>query len=471
MRRAVSYALIIASLIGYTYFAWKFPLLPAYSQIPLSDVASFAPSLREAFVYATIITGLFLLLWALVREIRRGRLTLKWWHAAGVTALFATPLLFTYPINANDVFRYFQQGRMTIHYGENPLDTRLNTFPDDPYLPLAGEWAGETSPYGPVWEIVDAAVYLIGFGGLFNSLILFKLAGLLLHLACGWLIWLLLAAALPRMRLARTVLWLWNPALLLLFVVDAHNDVLMLFWLLLGYWLMLRGRLTVGMIVMVLAPLTKLIAVLALPFFFIKAWLQLDWSGRARFVAGSVIGALIVSVLAFLPFGSPLPLLERLLRESGNGGGFSMPAVVILAGRAFYLDPPAQLILILFQVAFVVMSLVLVVMALRGRSALRGSADIFASYLLTAFKFRIWYPSWLVPWVILDMSSRRRLNAVMAFLLTSQLSVVIYGHMRNLVFGNEPGPVHFIGVPFVFGIPLLVLLIPTRQGQEELTDD
>lgn len=469
MTRFGGWLLLAVSFAGYVALAILFPLTPAYAQLPLTDLRGFLPDMQGGVAYALLLIALFLLLWLAAFWLSRGRLRLAWWHAAIVTALFAAPLLATYPINANDLFRYFIRGRITVEYQTNALTARPTDFPDDPYVPFAGEWAGETTPYGPVWELLAALVYRVTGGSMLWGLVGFKLVGLTAHIACGWVIWRLLAAADSRTRMARTVLWLWNPALLLMFVVDAHNDVLMLLWLLAGYALQQRGRPVAGMTVMVLAVLTKLIALLALPYFFVALLLAApDQRERWRIGLGSVGGGVLVTLLAFAPFGSPVPLIERLMRESSAGGGFSPPAAVILAGRTLFFDPPVDVTVRLFQGIFVVVLGWLLFLAWRGRSPLRGSADSFAAYLVTAFKFRIWYPTWLAPWVILDLTSTRRLNAVMLFLLTSQLSVIVYGHMRFLLFDGEPEMAHFVAVPLVFGVPLLALLWPLRLPRRRL---
>jgi hypothetical protein len=91
--------------------------------------------------------------------------------------------------------------------------------------------------------------------------------------------------------------------------------------------------------------------------------------------------------------------------------------------------------------------------------------------MLLSSKFRIWYASWIFPWLLLDVPSEDkaynwptaafRLRAGVWFLLTSQLSVLIYGQARIPLFGGEHLWTHLIGVPFTFGLPLLLAAIPT----------
>ena len=149
--------------------------------------------------------------------------------------LLALPLLFAYPINATDVYRYVIRGRVASAYGQSPFVAPPAEFIGDPFMPLAGEWAGETSPYGPLWEVVAAGVTAVSGDNLLLGVVLFKLLALACFLAGGALIW---AAAGERPgRVAAALLWAWNPALLLTFALNGHNDALMMGLVVFALWL------------------------------------------------------------------------------------------------------------------------------------------------------------------------------------------------------------------------------------------
>ena len=378
-----------------------------------------------------------------------------------VAVLFGLPLISTYPINANDLFRYMIRGRVSSVYGANPFATPPNAFPEDPFLSLAGEWVSETSPYGPIWEIAAGAITKLSREGLYLNLIMFKGFGLFTHLAVAFMIWRLLDDLADSERIARTLLWAWNPALLLTFVVDAHNDGLMLLWFLLGIWLARRDQHILGFILMFMAPLTKPIALLPMPFFFLMFWRAMPSSkAKTRFVLLSAVGLALMVWVAFLPFGSPIYLVERLLREASGGGGFSLQALFILMAQHYQYRLPMRQLNQTALIGFGLAALWLFWTAWRGRHPFRGAADIFYVYVLQAMSFRIWYTVWSFPWLILDTdegeSTDSRLLFGMSLLLTSQLSVIIYGHLRVYYFQDEFLKPHLIGVPFTFGVPLLL---------------
>lgn len=471
--------LVLASLVCYLGLAFWFPLGARFNHAPVADIRSFAPSLAAGLGYAAVLCllyGLYLLAW---RGVTAGRARLGLWPILGVAAVLGLPLLFTFPVNANDIYRYWIRGRITVVQGQSPYALAPADFPDDPYLPLAGEWKGETSPYGPIWEGVAAGVTALLPDNLWLALLSFKGLGLLVHLAVGGVIWLNLAGMGMAERAGRTLLWAWNPALLLTFVMDGHNDGLMILWLLLGYWLMWeRNRPVLGLMVMALAPLTKPIGLLPLPFFAIAVWQALpDWRRQVRFVLLGANACLGLALLAFLPFGSALELGGRLWREAAEGASFSIGALLILLVRQFGWNLELAPVANLATGLFILVAVGLMWLTWRGRLAVRGAADIFFAYVWQALNFRIWYATWPFAWLLFEKDKGTptrpgrqgdkgtntvylspRLAAGLWFLLTSQLSVIVYGQVRVYWLGGNQLLAHALGVPFTFLLPVLLAL-------------
>ncbi len=462
--------------IGYLFFAYTFPLLPNFDIAPTVDGRFFEPSVWGGVKYVLILCWLFGFYALAQKQVRQLTVPPKLWQLAMVTAVFAIPLLLTYPLNANDIYRYFIRGRISTVYGENSFTTGPADFPDDPYLPYAGEWAEETTPYGPVWEMaawgITATLTRSSVNAsphnLLASLISFKAFALLLHIAIGWLI--------ARSRTVKSpalafLLWAWNPALLLIFVMDGHNDALMIFWLVLGYFVMQRGKPTVGFIIMMLAPLTKIIGLLPLPFFFISILLAMETNRhRLRFLLTSSVAGLGLILITFLPFGSPLDLLWRLLREASNGAGFSPMTLFVMLARAGGWPLSLTVLSKAGLIALTLAALWLLWWGINGRSPLRGAADVLWAYLAQALNFRLWYAAWPFPFLVLGMddgkNGRLRLHFGLWFLFTSQLSVFIYGHFRAYLLGGDQLWAHIIGVSFTFGLPFVATYL--QDGKETI---
>jgi hypothetical protein len=462
-RNVALWLLMGASLVGYVAISLWFPLQPYHNISPSPDLRYFAPSLPAGLAYGLLIILLFGLYGLAYRQVRSRPQPPTLAAIVATAGLLSLPLLFAFPINATDVYRYFIRGRITSVHHQDPFSVAAAELTGEPYLPLAGEWAGETSPYGPVWELTAAAVTAIVPDNLYAALLIFKGLATSAHLLVAVLIWRSLAGQTPRIKAAMTLLWAYNPALLLIFALNGHNDGLMIVWLLLGWWLMTRGRLQAGMLVMLLAPLTKPIGLLPLPYFFVFGWRQLPRTNdRIRYLLLTALAGLALAWLAFLPFGDPLSLAQRLVSETGSGGGFSPLAMLILVARGLGTHPSIDVSVRLATALFAAFALWLLWQTWRGRHALRAAADILAGYIFQAFRFRICYASWPFPWLVLDygrLAARNatafgRLVAGLFFLMNSQLSVVIYGQIRTELLNGSQLAAHLIGIPFTFLLPI-----------------
>ncbi|MCP5094894.1 MAG: DUF2029 domain-containing protein [Chloroflexi bacterium] len=448
-------------LTGIVLMRIWFPLSPHFDHLPQFDIRSFSPSLLAGLGYGLLLLILFATLGVAFQQSQQLSSPLRFHFILITTFLFGLILLNTYPINATDIYRYVIRGRVSSIHGQNQYEVPPNRFANDPFASFAGEWAGETSPYGPVWELVATAVTARTKDNLLAGLVTFKVIGLLAHLGSTALIWQLLSKRGANHRAGLTLLWAWNPALLLTFIVNAHNDSLMIFWMLLGYWLGQRPFKIVGTLLFMVAALTKPIALLAVPLYFVAAWRSYSsFSQRFRFAITVGVGSLLLIWLAFLPFGSPLDLFFRLVRESTDGGGFSIPALLLLLNHELGGSLPGRELLIAGQLLFGICALWLFWRTWNGRSPLHGITDIFAAYVLQALKFRLWYATWLFPWALIEGEANGRLSqrtkTTLYFLITTQFSALIYGHLRIYVLAGNYLWAHLIGVPFTFALPLLL---------------
>ena len=480
--------LTIFSLIGYLILVVWMPIWLWFDRLPLPDIRTFTPSPVTAVLYAIWLCGMFWVYWLVFRAVRSGKSSFSLPAILLTTTLFAIFLWQTVPFNATDVYRYVIRGRIQSVYGESPFATPPNQFPDDAFADFAGEWADATSPYGPVWELTAGLTTRLSGENLLAGLLMFKGMAVFTFLLNTVLIWLLLAESKTAVRSAYTLLWAWNPALLLIFIADGHNDGLMIMWLLLGLLVSRRGHPTAGFLLMLLAPLTKPIGVLALPFFFLAAVRTMpNWKMRGKFVLFTTLGAVLLIALTFLPFGSPLDLVTRLTREIAAVPGFSL-AVMLMFSTTLVGQPVSLTLLSAIGAVFTVTAVLLGIWLLwrtwQGRSPERSIADIFGVYILQALSFRIWYAVWPFPWLLLDDAWRDartelsqsacaepgrsacfsyRLRVGLWFLLTSQLSVLIYGHLRIYALGGSQAVAHLIGVPFTFGLPFLLALRTPKE--------
>lgn len=211
------------------------------------------------------------------------------WLVLGVAAILGLTLVLSPSLPSDDIFSYILYGRISAVHHANPLITTPAAFTSDPFLPLVF-WRNTRSVYGPVWLLLSDGLSLLAQalgGSLAVYVALFKLLGLLAHLANALLIWRILGRLAPRRQLSGTLFYAWNPLCLLEFCASGHNDAVMLTLLLLGVYCLLRGSLAwevAALVAFGLSVATKYAPLILLPSLFVAVafWLAARLALRRR---------------------------------------------------------------------------------------------------------------------------------------------------------------------------------------------
>jgi hypothetical protein len=159
------------------------------------------------------------------------------WVIAAIVAVHGIFLLAP-PLALTDVFNYINYARMEVVHHLNPYTTIPILEPhNDPSFALSN-WHQLLSPYGPLFTLMTFAAVPLGVAAAFwaikGALAVASLGMILLVWKC--------ARLLGRDPVAAIVLVGLNPIVLVWGLGGDHNDFLMMFFALLGFYLLLRGR-------------------------------------------------------------------------------------------------------------------------------------------------------------------------------------------------------------------------------------
>jgi hypothetical protein len=411
-------------------------LLPSPTQVEPLGAALRAAGPGGVAVYVAVVGGLFglyLVAWRSVRHTAAtpGRLAviIGWAAILGVLNLVMQPAM------SSDIFDYAFRGRQYAVHGLNPLVHPPAATPHDPWLRHLF-WPELPSPYGPLWLAVEIAGWWLGRGDLVATIAALKLIGLTSYLTALIAVWRILALTAPAQVLAGVVLLGWNPLVVVEWVGNGHNDVLMVALVLLGWWALARGRWLLMSLALTAAVLVKAIAVLAVPLVII--WAVRRWqAGQVRLrtlAAGGALGAaLAVGAYAWL-WAGPETLLHVVRVNQALGIANSLPyAVIRLSSRfavvdATYLAPTVRLAgYLLFVVCY----------ALIAARLWRAPATLPRAWFDASFAFLLvgtaWFWPWYVTWLLAAgslVTDRRRQRAAIAY---SVAAALLYGPL--LFFG------------------------------------
>jgi hypothetical protein len=142
------------------------------------------------------------------------------------------------PLSLTDVFNYLNYGRMGVVHGLNPYTTIPQLEPHTDPTFLISNWHHLLSPYGPLFTLFTYALAPLGVAASFWVLKAVLLAAALGTLRLVWRC----AEMLGRRPLVPTLFVGANPLVLLWGLGGDHNDFLLVFFMMLGIYLLLRAR-------------------------------------------------------------------------------------------------------------------------------------------------------------------------------------------------------------------------------------
>ena len=159
----------------------------------------------------------------------------------GVALIFSLTLLFQPTLLSDDVFSYIFSGRLLTVYHVDPLNSIPAQFPGDPYLQWVISGRNTTNIYGPLWLYLASLLVAISNSPVI-TLLLFKGMAILSHIANCLLLWAILGKIAPARRLLGTLLYAWNPLILLELAGSGHSDGLLITIFLLATWIYVRDN-------------------------------------------------------------------------------------------------------------------------------------------------------------------------------------------------------------------------------------
>ncbi len=315
---------------------------------------------------------------------------------------FGLLLVGIYPIAALDIYDYLMYGRIVLVYGGNPLAQPPSAFPD----PLVGysPWPNEPSVYGPIWQLISLVPTALSGGDLLPGLIAFKLTALVFYLGCSGVIWRLLLGLRPSLAASGTLLFAWNPLLLFELAGNAHNDAVMVLFVLLAALTLVSGPRPLVLPLLAVAILSKILAAVLLPVF-LAGLLLAPGSRRDRavWILGGGAIALGLAVATYAPFWEGTRSLHFLTRGSWFTASFPTMLREYLR-RWLELEPAGRLAAILVGAAFATFVVGRLSWCWRTQRPdddwhawLAAAHDVTFGYLAFAC---LWWEPWYLTWLV-----------------------------------------------------------------------
>jgi len=393
-----------------------------------------------------------------------------WMIVIGGTLTFIITFLFMAPLDARDIYDNIFHGRILGVYGANPFRDLISRFPHDPFFQYP-YWKNSPSAYGPLWETLAGITAWLAGDGIITNILAFKILPGIFHLTSIAVVVLFLHRLQPQRALSGALLLGWNPVVLYETWGNGHNDIAMIFWVLLAALLISQKHYSLGTLSLVAGTLIKFIPVLLIPAAMLIGYYTLE-NLKSRFwffVKTSLAGAFLI-MIAYVPFWNGMATFSigrRMLMFTT-----SVPAVMYrILKPALGWSEAAHLVSLGALGLLAIFTLIQTLRTQKQESAegfLQTAFNILAFYLLvTCLWFQQWYGIWLISLAPLLPVPSRRFAIVFGFwvmtkqLIFVQLVLPFMSHHPETVIWWEP-----LLALIVIGVPWIYALLGLRTSRQ-----
>jgi len=342
-------------------------------------------------------------------------------------------LVFVFPIGASDIFLYLIQARTFALHGLSPYVATYSQLTNDVFYPFLKDnhWANYTSSYGPLLTLITGGLSLIFKANFLASILLFKTFFAALHLANTWLV---------DKTLGRRFAWLYafNPLILFEFLINGHNEVLMIFFCLLSFYFLWRKTSNLknswlSIFFLTLGILLKFVPLMLLPIWGLALlWRIKDKVKKILFIGLSIPLIIGTGWLVYLPFWQGLSTITKPILNQMHFFNYLLtsPLIVFIYKilTAIKMDSPWNVAILTSRALFLCFLLFIIIKIIREWRE-KNVKRLLSYGTLIMLAFYASFFSWLMPWyftfLLLLLLISYSLNNQKGYLITFYIITIL----------------------------------------------
>ena len=304
------------------------------------------------------------------------------------------------PFTTSDIFYYMGTGWIDSHYGQNPYyitvrDIRIQN-PNDEILQRTGVWENQVVVYGPLWAFLCKILSLLSFGNVTWCLYIYKFAAIIIHILNTILVYKITKSK------KFALLYGINPSILFEMITNVHNDIYLIFFVLLSlYFLLKRKNIILTIIFMAMATCVKYVSVLLIPFMVL--WYLKDKKMWEKIFYSFIYAMIFITImfLIYLLYAKDITMFFTMTMQQGKYREGIQAIILEISSKTGinFLQYGKLLFIIIFLLVAIDG---IIYMFVYNKKTFSTTIRKYNN-LLMAFLFLIitnlcpWYTSWLIP--------------------------------------------------------------------------
>ena len=367
----------------------------------------------------TVLFGLVIIfLFGLYFSILKQKLSLRTVILASLA--FQIIILFSYPALSTDVLSYILSDRVAVVYHRNVWTTKPNEFKNDPYYYLVypiyptTDWTNQTRIYGGTNQAVYSLATAVSGNDFAVNLLSHKLVVFAFNLGTIFLVWLILSRFFPKELVSGMKMVFLNPLFIIETVGSGHNDILMIFFMLLAYFFVLSRKFWLSGLALALSTQVKSTSLL----FAVVLGGYLLGQKRIKDLAvfGLFYGLTVLGIYYLMGIN-----IFSVVRRTAYSTSVYWQSLPMLVNKFL---PSAKILLTAGLGVFLLWQMYKTV--IKKENPLKIYVEILLVYLLFFLNaYWNWYPIWILT-LLPFIPDNRLQKVILAFTLTSLLGYVTF---------------------------------------------
>jgi hypothetical protein len=295
------------------------------------------------------------------------------------------------------------EGRVWSVHEANPYTQAYRELKNDDFYNILGnhQWSNTTSLYGPLFAFFGFIITLLGKSSLILSIYLFKILATIAHIFNSFLIY--------KITKNKQILLLFafNPLLLFEFVINSHNDVLMISFMLLAFYFLLAKKFSLknsllSIFFLTLSGLIKYFSFLLLPVFFLIIIKKINTKKTSYIFAFSSIAISLATILLiYSPFINSFPVIIDRLLSKNSIVAINMSSIFIdiclTTANFLNLQGYSKIIIYAIRSMFLFSYLGVLINIIKSKNKNFKKNIVHYSFIVLGLFYLLFF-TWLAPW-------------------------------------------------------------------------